>query len=214
MRTLFVSGSDTNVGKTWVVGAIARHLSSRGDSVQIVKPIESGVTDESQSDVAQVLAHCASPLVTGYTLRSFALPIAPVAAAEHEGTTLEFSEIETSVGKLPKGVDWRIVEGAGSIATPVCYDGRDWLDVALAVGSDALVLVVEDRVGAIGQARLVYEYVAAKGLNCGIWLNEMNTQDSQGKQGTLNGVRNLGIPIWGFSEVGRVGGRLAVEAWL
>ncbi len=214
MRFLFVSGSDTNVGKTWVAGAIARHLSSRGDSVQVVKPIESGVTDDSQSDVAQVLARCASPLVTGYTLRSFALPIAPVAAAEYEGTALEFSEIETSVGKLPKDVDWRIVEGAGSIATPVCHDGRDWADMALAVGSEALILVVENRVGAIGQARLVYEYVVAKGLNCGIWLNEINAQDPLGKQGTLNGIRKLGIPIWGFSEMGQVGSRVTVEDWL
>lgn len=214
MRTLFVSGSDTNVGKTWVVGAIAQSLSGRGESVQVVKPIESGVTDDSQSDVAQVLARCASPLVTGYTLRSFALPIAPVAAAEYEGATLEFSEIESSVVKLPKNVDWRIVEGAGSIATPVCNDGRDWSDLALAVGSEALVLVVEDRVGAIGQARLVYEYASAKSLNCGIWLNELKPQDSQNKMGTLSGIQNLGIPIWGSSEMGQVGRNVSVEDWL
>lgn len=214
MRTLFVSGSDTNVGKTWVVGAIAQYLSSRGESVQVVKPIESGVIDEHQSDIAQVLERCASPLVTGYTLRSFLLPIAPVAAAEHEGAALEFSEIESSVAKLPKEVDWRIVEGAGSIATPVCKDGRDWSDLALALESDALVLVVEDRVGAIGQARLVYEYARVKGLNCGIWLNELKSQDIQEKKGTMSGIRDLGIPIWGSSKIGKVEGHFSVENWL
>ena len=82
MRTLFVSGSDTNVGKTWVVGAIAQHLSTEGATVQVVKPIESGVCGGAESDVAHVLKRCSGGLVKGYTLRSYSKPIAPVAAAE------------------------------------------------------------------------------------------------------------------------------------
>ena len=82
MKTLFVSGSDTDVGKTWVVGALAALLASRGSSVQVVKPVETGVTDPANSDVQGVLNNCSNALVSGYTLFSYEKPIAPVAAAE------------------------------------------------------------------------------------------------------------------------------------
>ena len=214
MRTLFVSGSDTNVGKTWVVGAIAQHLSTEGATVQVVKPIESGVCGGAESDVAQVLEGCSGGLVKGYTLRSYSKPIAPVAAAEYEGKDLDFSEIESSITSLPADVDWRIIEGAGSLATPLSNDGRDWLDLAVILKVQALILVVEDRVGAIGQARLVYEYANSKDLNCGVWLNEIEPQESLGKTGTLNGIQNLKIPIWGMTQSGQLDLCFAERGWL
>lgn len=214
MKTLFVSGSDTNVGKTWVTGAIAKQLSSQGDSVQVVKPIESGVVAGGRSDVSEVLTKCSNPLVTGYTLHSFSQPIAPVAAAELEGIDLEFTKIKSSIDKLPENVDWRIVEGAGSIATPVSNDGSDWSDLARALDIEAMVLVVEDRVGAIGQSRLVYEYAKAKKIHCGIWLNEREGQDALSKEGTLKGIQSLGIPIWGLSNVGQSDFCYFEEDWL
>lgn len=214
MRTLFVSGSDTNVGKTWVVGAIAQHLSAQGATVQVVKPIESGVCGGAESDVAQVLERCSGGLVKGYTLRSYSKPIAPVAAAEYEGEDLDFSEIESSITSLPADVDWRIIEGAGSLATPLSNDGRDWLDLAVILKVQALVLVVEDRVGAIGQARLVYEYANSKDLNCGVWLNEIEPQEALGKTGTLNGIQNLKIPIWGMTQSGQLELCFGERDWL
>ncbi len=214
MRTLFVSGSDTNVGKTWVVASLAQHLSAQGALVQVVKPIESGVCDGAKSDVSQVLERCTGGLVKGYTLRSYSMPIAPVAAAEFEGEELDFSEIESSISRLPADVDWRIIEGAGSLATPLSKDGRDWLDLAVALNVHALVLVVEDRVGAIGQARLVYEYANSKDLNCGVWLNEIEPQEALGKKGTLNGIQNLKLPIWGKTQSGQSEIRFGERGWL
>lgn len=204
MKTLFVSGSDTDVGKTWVVGAIALYLSGKGCSVQVVKPIESGVCEKCDSDVAKVLARCSNPLVTGNVLWSFRMPVGPVAAAENEGVDLEFSTIVSSIADLTTDLDWRIIEGAGSLATPISRDGRDWADFAAALNVEATVLVVEDRVGAIGQSRMVYEFGDHKGLNCGIWLNEIKPQNTSVRKGTLEGIRNAGIPIWGSTDSGKL----------
>jgi len=198
MKTLFVSGSDTNVGKTWVVGMIAQLLAKRGDSVQVVKPIETGAGET--TDVKDILEHCDSPNVTGYTIQSFRLPIAPVAAAREEGVDVELPDVLSSIDLLPSDADWRIVEGAGSIATPISGDGRDWSDLATSLGASRVVLVVENRVGAIGQARLAYEYAKRKGLNGGIWLNEIRSQDSAARESTIGGIESLGIPIWHSSR--------------
>lgn len=200
MKTLFVSGSDTNVGKTWVVGMIAQFLAKRGDSVQIVKPIETGASEGSAIDVSDILKYCNTPNVTGFTLKSFRLPISPVAAAKKGGVALYFPAIQSSIVSLPSNTDWRIVEGAGSLATPICVEGKDWSDLAKSLEANRVVLVVENRVGAIGQARLVYEYAKGKGLNCGIWLNEIHSQDSVVRESTWEGIESLGIPIWNSSH--------------
>ena len=114
MKTLFVSGSDTDVGKTWVVGALAALLASRGSSVQVVKPVETGVTDPANSDVQGVLNDCSNALVSGYTLFSYEKPIAPVAAAEAEGQTLNLSTIVERVVELPKA-DWSDWSGTDAL---------------------------------------------------------------------------------------------------
>lgn len=213
MKTLFVSGSDTDVGKTWVVGAIAALMASRGCSVQVVKPVETGVTDSANSDAQGVLNNCSNVLVSGYTLFSYEKPIAPVAAAKAEGQSLNLSSIVERVVELPKA-DWRIVEGAGSLASPIDSDGADWRDFAEALGVNWTVLVVADRVGAIGQARMLYAYAQTKGLNCGVWLNELQEQDSIARNATHEGVRSSGIPLWATQRFGCRTAELLEEAWL
>lgn len=201
MKTLFVSGSDTDVGKTWVVGSIAALLTERGCRVQVVKPIETGVLDTADSDVQVALRECPNTLATGYTLYSYDLPIAPVAAAKSEGHSLELASIVERVEALPEA-DWRIIEGAGSLAAPIDCKGADWADFAAALGVKRTALVVADRVGAIGQARMLYAYAQSKGLESGVWLNEIRAQDSFAKAATHEGIRSSGIPLWATQRYG------------
>ena len=213
MKTLFVSGSDTDVGKTWVVGALAALFAARGCSVQVVKPVETGVSDSVYSDVQNVLNNCLNASVTGYTLSSYPLPIAPVAAAEQEGELLNLASMVDRVNALPD-TDWRIVEGAGSLAAPVDCDGADWRDFAEALKVERTVLVVEDRVGAIGQARMLYAYARAKGLSCGVWLNEIREQDLVARNATHDGVRSSGIPLWATQRFGSRSAEVLEDFWL
>ncbi len=199
MKTVFVGGSDTDVGKTWATGSIALRLLAMGHSVQVVKPVETGVGDSHVADVDRIASVCSPRRIATYTLQTFSEPIAPVLASEREGRQLDFSKLVAQVNELPANVEWRLVEGAGSLATPVCSDGRDWGDFARALNVEATVLVVANRVGAIGQARMVYDYGQSKGLCCGIWLNEIERQTPLEKESSVSGIEKLGIPIWGFS---------------
>ena len=193
MKTIFVSGNNTDVGKTWVVGTIAAHLARQGKRIQIVKPVESGSTDP-DAEVAARMSGTSE--VDAFTLHSLTEPISPVAAAERDGVRIDFDAISEEMKKLPS-CDIRIVEGAGSIATPLDHDGRDWADFAKHIEASATVLVVDYKLGAIGQSRMTHAYARERGLLSGIWLNQTAPQDELVLESTLAGLENSATPIWG-----------------
>jgi dethiobiotin synthase len=167
LATIFVTGSDTGVGKTRVAGWIARALAASG-SVRVIKPVESGAGEGRPSDAPAAAGDWAS----AHTLVSLPLPLAPLAAAAAAGVPLSLDILLGRLAALPPS-DHRVIEGAGGVAVPVDASGRDWADFAAAVHPDLVVIVIEDRLGAINQARLASDYLRArlpKG-RIAIWLN-------------------------------------------
>ncbi len=171
MRTIFVTGTDTGIGKTRVVAALVRLLSAQGGSIQIVKALETGWGDPDENDAKRAW-RLAGTCAEAFTLMSFKAPLAPLAAAALEDRRITLAELDERLDALPD-CDWRIVEGAGGLAVPLTTDGRDWMDFAKLVEADPrLVLVVPNRLGAINQARMAHAYAQARGLSPLIWLNE------------------------------------------
>ena len=166
--TLFVSGNDTGVGKTHVVGCIARALAARRLSVEIVKAVETGGAGEDSGDASTAAAAAGSSLVTFRTLQRFLRPLAPLAAARAERRRLSLTTLARDAAAAPS-VDCRLVEGAGGLAVPLDSAGRDWADFARMIGADAALLVVEDRLGSINQARLLASYAAARRVPAANW---------------------------------------------
>ena len=202
MKTLLISGSDTDVGKTWVTASLARLLASRGARVQVVKPVETGVGPGESGDVERVLGGCESELVEGFTIRRYREAVAPLAAAEREGLAFCIDDLVTEVARLPE-CDWRLVEGAGSIAVPLDGEGRDWADFGKEILADRVLLVVTDRLGGIGQARMAFSYAESKGLRAGIWMNEVSPQDESTRRATLVGIEKCGLPLWATQRFGQ-----------
>jgi len=204
MRVLLIAGNDTGVGKTRAAGALAALFAGRGLAVQVVKPIETGVEDPRMGDAETALAACdgfPAGLVTAATLHRFAPPLAPEAAARKAGVDLDAATLAREIAALPEA-DVRLVEGAGGLATPIDAAGRDWADLAAALQAEATILVVENRLGAIGQARMLVAYASAKGLRGGVWLNERVPQDEAVRQATREGVDACGWPLWADQRAG------------
>src|SRR5437867_9431252 len=93
MRGLFVTGTDTGVGKTFVTCALAHALRRRGARVAVAKPVETGV-DEEPEDACRLRAAAADPAaltdICAYRLRA---PLAPAVAARGEGVTIDVERI-------------------------------------------------------------------------------------------------------------------------
>jgi dethiobiotin synthetase len=121
---LFITGTDTGIGKTVVTGAIARHLKLRGRRVAVSKPVASGCERRREglvSEDAEYIAHCADtphPLDDVCPQR-FAEPLAPAVAAARAGQAVNWAEIQRSHDLMTIGADCMLVEGAGGIMVPL-----------------------------------------------------------------------------------------------
>jgi len=194
MVTVLITGSDTGVGKTLVVGSLARFLHASGKSVQIVKVLETGRPTISDAEQAAKIANL-SGLSQFITLESFPEPLAPISAAAAAGRPIDFDALVARVNQL-QTTDWRLLEGAGGIATQVAADGRDWADFGAALDVDAAIIVVPDRLGAVNQGRLAYAQAVRSGLRAGIWLNESVPVTVAVAASNRMGLEFAGVPLW------------------
>ena len=120
MSGIFISGTDTGVGKTVVSCALARGLRADGRDIGVMKPAETGVTSNGPED-AQALRTAAGvedPLSIICPLQ-YALPAAPEASAEAEGTVVDLEKIESAFGVLSSRHESVLVEGAGGLLVPL-----------------------------------------------------------------------------------------------
>ena len=120
---IFITGTDTGVGKTVVSTALALVLRQRGCKVGVMKPVTSGCMERNGrlvSEDAEMLAAGAgiavSDEVAPYLLRE---PVAPSVAAEKDGVRIEFSRILAAYHRLADNYDFIIVEGAGGLMVPL-----------------------------------------------------------------------------------------------
>ena len=122
IRGLFVTGTDTGVGKTLVAAALARFLRRKGIDVGVCKPVESGVADPSRPGPdAELLRFAAQStdadeLLAPLRLR---LPLAPAVAAEEEGVRVSPESLVSVIGQLGREHQFLIVEGCGGLMVPL-----------------------------------------------------------------------------------------------
>jgi dethiobiotin synthase len=198
MVTLLISGSGTDIGKTHVVGALARVAARRGRSVQIVKPVQTGAEPGQPSDAEQAAELAAASGVQVHTLRRYPEPLTPLAAVDAAMARLDIVLVRETLNLPP--VDVRLIEGAGGLAVPLGPDGSDWTNYARAVHTDGVVLVVPDQLGAISQCRTYFFYLSAKlgePLYGGVFLNELDPTPSKIKGSIRAALAADGIPLWG-----------------
>lgn len=173
-RGLFVTGTDTGVGKTLVAGALVRGLARTGARVVGMKPVAAGgLVDADGGPVNEdVLALRAAgnvdaPLaeVNPYL---FEAPIAPHIGAARAGSAITVERIRASHAALAARADAVVVEGAGGFLVPLS-DTLDFGDVAVALGLP-IVLVVGMRLGCLNHALLTQEAIRARGLRLAGWV--------------------------------------------
>jgi dethiobiotin synthetase len=169
----FVTGTDTDCGKTLVATGLAHKLHEAGRRVAVMKPVASGCTatpDGLRNADAQALiaaAHAAQPYeqINPY---AFAPAIAPHIAAEQAGVTIDAQHIRSQAERLATGADVLLVEGAGGWRVPL----GDELDMGGLAGQLGLpvVLVVGMRLGCINHALLSAEAIENDGCRLAGWV--------------------------------------------
>lgn len=171
LRGVFVTGTDTGVGKTHVAAALLRALVAVGIRAAGMKPVAAGIEAGCRvnADVAQLAAADGLDLsVADRNPYSFAPAIAPHLAACDAGVSIDLAVIEGAWRNLGEVAEAIVVEGAGGVAVPL-GPRLDMLDIAHCLGLPVL-LVVGVRLGCLNHALLSARAIRARGLDLRGWV--------------------------------------------
>ncbi|AZD95368.1 MULTISPECIES: dethiobiotin synthase [Pseudomonas] len=173
-RAYFVTGTDTDVGKTSVAAGLLHAARLSGLSTAAGKPVASGceLTPKGlrNADALALLAECSLPLTYDeVNPLAFEPAIAPHLAAREAGVALTVQALLTPMRQvLAKGADFTLIEGAGGWRVPLA-DQDNLSDLAMALGLP-VILVVGVRLGCINHALLTAEAIAQDGLQLAGWV--------------------------------------------
>ncbi len=214
MQGVFITGSDTGVGKTAIGAALAWQLSRQGRTVRPRKPVESGCAEGTgglrphDAEAYHAAVGGAEPLarICRYLLRA---PLSPERAAALEGRTIRLDDLITACREGVRAEDFLLVEGAGGFYSPLAEDALN-ADLAAAIGLPILV-VTADRLGAIHQALATAEAVTRRGLVlAGVVLNETRPCADPQMDNAADLARRLGCDVSVVRHCNTAGG---VPAW-
>ncbi|MBU6178372.1 MAG: dethiobiotin synthase [Verrucomicrobia bacterium] len=191
---VFITGTDTGVGKTWVTTRLLRELRGRGRDVVGMKPVECGGREDGMA------IHEASGRVIpldSVNPVSLAEPVAPAAATGP--VAIDFGRITACFEALAGRHEFVLVEGAGGWLVPV-DPGRTMADLAVALGLP-VVLVARNRLGVLNHALLTVRAIETSGLECrAIYLNPVPDGEEASDRSRTSNARVLreqlpGIPV-------------------
>ncbi len=176
-KYIFVTATDTGVGKTWTSVALATALIATGKKVVGIKPVETG-TSESVSDgedgvkLAKATGQ-AAPTMALYRFRS---QVSAALAAEEEEHKLDWAKMMGEIRHHARDAEVAIIEGAGGLLTPMTWD-KGGLELAKELKATAIVAAV-DRLGTINQTLLTVDELEHNGITVlGIILSEPERSD-------------------------------------
>jgi dethiobiotin synthetase len=202
---VFVAGTDTGVGKTTVTAALAVQIQTRGRSVGIMKPIETGISIDGDDGSDAERLRTAAGITDAMELISpcrFVEPIAPLAAARRAGRTIDLEAIKQAFHRLAGGSRFMLVEGVGGLLAPLS-DRFDTGDLLRTLQLPA-ILVSHASLGAVNHTLLTLEALARRKVPVlAVVLNHPMPTDRAGpaaeqSQCTLELLRELaGVPVFG-----------------
>lgn len=225
-KGLFVTATDTGVGKTYVTSLIARSLPRDQMRVGAYKPVCSGAEISAAggfywSDIKKLTeaigGDCDPVRICSQRLKA---PLAPPVAARLEGVALDFEGMKTAADWWQGRVDVLLIEGVGGLLCPLTED-KTIADLAVALGYP-LLIVARAGLGTINHSLLTVEAARSRGLQvAGVVLNEAEPLEETPGTGenAAEIARRANVPVLGvvrygsqFAERGQ--SRLGSTDWL
>ena len=221
MSILFVSGTDTGVGKTVATAALACHGRLAGLDVAVCKPVQTGTRD-GDDDLAEI-ARLAG-IENLYSLAKFPEPLAPRAAAQRVGSALpsreELLELVTDADRPGR---LTLVEGAGGLLVEIGAAATTLRDLAAAVGAPVLT-VVAPGLGTLNHTALTLEALAAHGvpgagLVIGSWpahpgVAEVDNRDALARLAPVRAALPTGVASLGRTDFERISAQAFDRSWV
>ena len=223
MRGVFVTATDTEVGKTVLAAAICAGLAARGERVAAFKPVVTGIDDE--PDVwprdHELLARVATvrQLPQDVAPLEFGPPVSPHLAAELAGRPIEPHELAAAARRAGESADVLVAEGVGGLLVPLT-PGYLVRDLAIELNLP-VVIAARPGLGTINHTLLTIEAARAVGLDvAGVvmtpWPEEPDTMTRSNRDTIerFGGVSVVGLPRTDPDSLVEAGSGLPLDEWI
>jgi dethiobiotin synthetase len=172
-RAVFITGTDTEIGKTVVARLLAEALVRTGERVAVMKPVAAGceLTDEGLRNDDALALLSASNVAADYALvnpYALAPPVSPHLAAAEAGVVIDLDRVRACYEELASRASWVVVEGVGGWRVPLSA-GTDVADMAVSLDLP-VIMVVGMRLGCLNHALLTAASVEACGARLLGWV--------------------------------------------
>lgn len=190
---VFITGTDTGVGKTWVSCGLLRAAVRQNRRAVGMKPVASGcvrnvagewISEDLLALQAAGNVTAALPLLSPYAL---ALPVSPHIAALDAGVTVDMDVVQAAWDRLAAQSDWRVVEGAGGWLAPLS-EQFSMADLAVRMGLP-VVLVVGLRLGCLNHALLTERAIRGTSVPYAGWVANPVEADMLARQSNVEYLR-------------------------
>ncbi len=194
-KALFITGTDTGVGKTFFTASLIKALKEKGINAVGYKPIETGCSPECQD--AKALGKASALYLPPFY--SFKTPVAPSVASELEGIPLNVSALKSEITSLEKKYSPLIIEGAGGIMVPITWR-YSYLDLVKDL-SIPVIVVALNKLGVINHTLLTVKACLSKGVKVvSVVLNSFKAEDESFCTNLSSLKRLLSVPVVSFSS--------------
>jgi len=197
-KSIFITGTDTSVGKTVVTASLAYCLCNKLEKVSVVKPVQTGTSSQRILDIEFIYKVLNKEFIfSDHCYYRFADPLSPKAASDLSKTKIDVQSLKSKIIMQIKSNDITIIEGAGGLLVPL---NADFLMVDLAKDLESpIIIVTRPGLGAINHTLLTVESAKKRGLEIlGIVINNfpLSPGDCE-KTNPAEIIRLTGLPVIG-----------------
>ena len=209
-KTIFITATGTDIGKTYVSGLIAKHIKDKGLNIGYYKAALSGSNDIKDSDAWYVKQQ--ADLLDSYdemVSYTYKHAYSPHLAAQIEGNPPDIKIIKNAYKDISKKHDYMIVEGSGGIICPIRYDSNQKIfleDIIKELNIPSLI-IADAGLGTINSTVLTIEYMRSKNLKInGVILNRFEAEnemhnDNKKMIEDMTGIKIIGVVIDGILKL-------------
>ncbi|UCV18164.1 dethiobiotin synthase [Ferribacterium limneticum] len=211
----FLTGTDTEIGKTFITCALLHRAGLDGLKAVGLKPIAAGTDGAGLNDDVEAIRAASNVELPRQIINPYCFKpaVAPHIAAAEAGVSIEFGPIRASCDAARQQADLVIVEGVGGFCVPLSGE-QSTADLAVNLGLP-VILVVGMRLGCINHALLTAEAITARGLKLAGWVaNRIDPMMSRFEENLATLQTLLPAPLLGVVPHGPQGGAHGAAAFL
>lgn len=189
---IFITGTGTGVGKTFVACAIARSLVKRGMDVGVIKPVATGGLRSKDALLLKEASQSKDSLSLINPI-CYRTPLAPYSAAQLEKKNFSLKKVLSSYRAIHKSHDFVIVEGVGGVCVPLSKN-LEVTDLILKMGLPTII-IASSKLGTLNHTLLTYRYLIQHKVKVlGVVLNYYHSKNLVDRS-NLKFFQQKGIPI-------------------